>query len=130
MKIKDRLRELRTSQQLTLRNLSESTGLSVSYLSDVERGRTNPSLKTIETIAKGFDIPVSSFLYGVEFNEEASLNELPEGLKQLFEDIEYKNQLNSDWIDLLNKIQMRGKRPETKQDWLELYLHLKRILGD
>ena len=29
---------------------------------------------------------------------------------------------------MLSKIQLQGRRPQTKREWLELYLHLKRIL--
>lgn len=34
----------------TLKQLAELTGLSLSYLSDIERGRTEPSIKTLDTI--------------------------------------------------------------------------------
>ena len=130
MRLKDRVRELRTGQNLTLKNLAEATGLSVSYLSDVERGRTNPSLKTVDLLADALGVSVNSLLTGVEFVEETSEADLPAGLRQLVNDAEYKDEITSDWVELLNKIQMRGKRPETKQDWVELYLHLRRVLEE
>jgi DNA-binding transcriptional regulator YiaG len=40
------LRHLRQSKNLTLNDVSQATGISVSFLSDIERGRTNPSLNT------------------------------------------------------------------------------------
>jgi len=130
MRFKDRVRELRSSKNLTLKNLAEKTGLSVSYLSDVERGNTNPSLNTIEVIADALEVSVQNLITGVEFAEELDINALPEGLQDLINDERYAEHLNDDWISLLNQIQMRGKRPQTKDDWLELYLHLKRVLGD
>lgn len=130
MRLKDRVRELRTGQNLTLKNLAEATGLSVSYLSDVERGRTNPSLKSVDLLADALGVSVNSLLTGVEFMEEPSEEDLPAGLRELVNDEEYKDQITSDWVELLNKIQMRGKRPETKQDWVELYLHLRRVLEE
>lgn len=130
MRFKDRVRELRSLRNLTLKQLSEKTGLSVSYLSDVERGNTNPSLNTIEVIAQALEISVQKLITGVELAEELDVNTLPEGLREFIEDERYAHQLNDDWISLLNQIQMRGRRPKTKDDWLEVYLHLKRILGD
>lgn len=128
MRLKDKLRELRTGRDLTLKNLAETTGLSVSYLSDIERGRTNPSLKTVGALADALDVSVQILLTGVEFIEETSHDDLPEGLKELVNDEEFNQELNRDWIDLLSKIQMRGKRPQSKREWMELYLHLRRLL--
>ena len=128
MRLKDKLRELRTGRDLTLKNLAETTGLSVSYLSDIERGRTNPSLKTVEALADALNVSVQLLLTGVEFIEETSHDDLPEGLKELVNDEEFNQELNRDWIDLLSKIQMRGKRPQSKREWMELYLHLRRLL--
>ncbi|MCC6896906.1 MAG: helix-turn-helix domain-containing protein [Anaerolineae bacterium] len=128
MRLKDKLRELRTGRDLTLKNLAETTGLSVSYLSDIERGRTNPSLKTVEALADALDVSVQTLLTGVEFIEETSHDDLPEGLKELVNDEEFNEEINRDWIDLLSKIQMRGKRPQSKREWMELYLHLRSLL--
>ncbi len=128
MKFKDRVRELRKSNNLTLKNLSERTGLSVSYLSDIERGKTDPSLNTIEALSHALDISIQFLLSGVELIEETKLSNLPEGLQALIEDDEFSDEINSDWVDLLSKIQMRGKRPQTKREWMELYLHLRSIL--
>jgi XRE family transcriptional regulator, regulator of sulfur utilization len=128
MRIKDKVRELRTARNYTLKNLAEVTGLSVSYLSDVERGRTNPSLKTVELLAQALKVSVNLLLTGVDFEDEPSIEDLPNGLRQLIDDKDYKDEMNTDWIELLSKIQMRGRRPESKREWLELYLHLRSIL--
>jgi XRE family transcriptional regulator, regulator of sulfur utilization len=44
-------RQMRESAGLTLREASERSRLSVSYISEVERGRTMPSLDTIARLA-------------------------------------------------------------------------------
>jgi transcriptional regulator with XRE-family HTH domain len=54
--IPDDLRALRKVHGLKLRELSERTGLSISFLSDIENGRTAPSLKTVERIANAYSI--------------------------------------------------------------------------
>ena len=67
MKLGDRIRELRKNKKETLRATSESSNLSVSYLSDIERGRTNPSLQTLDALANHFDISIADLLSGVDF---------------------------------------------------------------
>jgi transcriptional regulator with XRE-family HTH domain len=46
-----RIRGLRQGQQLTLSDVASSAGVSVSLLSQVERGKTDPSLDTLRDIA-------------------------------------------------------------------------------
>jgi transcriptional regulator with XRE-family HTH domain len=128
MKLQDRLKELRTAHDLTLKGLAERTGLSVSYLSDMERGRTTPPLVTLETLATALDMTVIDLLAGVDFAGELTDASLPPGLAELREDAEYKHEITPEWIAMLSKIQLQGRRPQSKREWLELYLHLKRIL--
>jgi len=55
------IRRLRKSQSLTLANLAEKTGLSLSFLSQVERGIINPSINSLRRIALALGTPVSHF---------------------------------------------------------------------
>lgn len=128
MELHERLKELRSDRQLTLKELAERSGLSVSYLSDIERGRTVPTLATLEAISNALTVTVVDFLSGVDFAGEITDASLPGGLVELRDDPTYGSQLTPEWIETLSKIQMRGKRPETKDDWLMLFLQLKRIL--
>jgi transcriptional regulator with XRE-family HTH domain len=100
----------------------------VSYLSDIERGRTTPTLNTLEVIAEALEMSVIDFLTGVDFAGELTDASLPPGLSDLLQDDEYGHEITAEWVETLSKIQMRGKRPQTKREWLELFLYLKRIL--
>lgn len=51
-----RLKELRLKQSISQEELAFRCGLSKNYISDVERGTRNVSLKTIEKIAYGFEV--------------------------------------------------------------------------
>ncbi|GAB2621323.1 helix-turn-helix domain-containing protein [Pseudactinotalea suaedae] len=51
----ERLRELRSARGLTLRRLADETGLSAGLLSQLENGRTDPSIETLRRLAKVFD---------------------------------------------------------------------------
>jgi len=49
---------IRDTAGLTLREVADQSGLSVSYLSDIERGRTEPSLHALRQIAQGLGVSV------------------------------------------------------------------------
>lgn len=50
------VRQLRKARQMTLKALSEASGLSLSHLSAIERGTSKPSLGAIEAIAEALAI--------------------------------------------------------------------------
>lgn len=52
MNLGSRVHELRTNRRLTLKDLAVQSGFSVSYLSDIERGRTIPALTTLGVLAR------------------------------------------------------------------------------
>jgi DNA-binding transcriptional regulator YiaG len=62
----ERLKELRKESKLTLAELACNTHLSTSFLSEVERGLTNPSYYTLQTLAKYYCIDIGSLLKGVK----------------------------------------------------------------
>lgn len=58
MNIAQTIKDHRKANGWTLREVSARTGLSISYISDIERGRTNPSLKTCIKLARVFGVEV------------------------------------------------------------------------
>jgi transcriptional regulator with XRE-family HTH domain len=54
-----RLRSLRERRGLTQVELADYLGLRRTYISDLERGKRNVSLLTLEIIARGFGMSVS-----------------------------------------------------------------------
>lgn len=57
-----RVRALRDGMDLSLRELSERSGVSVAMLSQVERGETSPTLAVAERIAAGMELTLSQLL--------------------------------------------------------------------
>jgi XRE family transcriptional regulator, regulator of sulfur utilization len=57
-----RVRNLRESMQLSLRDLSQRSGVSAPMLSQVERGETSPTLAVAERIAGGLELSLSQLL--------------------------------------------------------------------
>jgi quercetin dioxygenase-like cupin family protein len=56
------IRNRRKQLQLTLKELSQKTGLSVAFLSQVERDITSPSLSSLAVISKSLEVRMSYFL--------------------------------------------------------------------
>ena len=63
-KLKDRfgrrVRSLRRLRDITQADLAERTGLSIEYISKVERGLTSPSFASIASLADALQVPVDS----------------------------------------------------------------------
>jgi len=55
------LRSLRTKRGLSLRALAERSGLNVNTLSLVENGKSSPSVGTLQQLAQGLNVPITTF---------------------------------------------------------------------
>jgi transcriptional regulator with XRE-family HTH domain len=66
-----RVRRLRTERQLTLKQLEESSGLSATHLSEIERGRTSPTLGALSRIARALGRDASYFVEQRELEDIA-----------------------------------------------------------
>ena len=60
-----RLRYLREQKGWSQEELSLTSGVNKNYISDLERGRRNPTLVVMERIAVAFDIPLSELTKGL-----------------------------------------------------------------
>lgn len=131
MKLNERLRELRRERGLTLRELSgsieERTGerLSVSYLSELERKDAVPSVETLARIAGGYGVPLPDVLAPVDFYGGQGGSPYPKGLLEFKE----SRQLEDDWVETLARIEFRGRRPDTEDEWEAIYGVLRALIG-
>ncbi|NMM49171.1 helix-turn-helix domain-containing protein [Marinigracilibium pacificum] len=81
-----KLRELRTDNNLSLSDLSKKTGISVSYLNEIEKGKKYPKADKIAALAEEFDVTYD-WLVSLQLGRKLSpiadlirsniLNELP-----------------------------------------------------
>ena len=62
LKVGQRLNSRRREMGISLRKLAKMTGLSASFLSQVERGQTNLSLKSLQFISRALSVPLLYFL--------------------------------------------------------------------
>ena len=67
-----RIAHLRKTRGLTQLELSVDSGLSQSFLCDLEAGRRNPSVETLERIAVALNVSLSVLLEGVGSLEQSA----------------------------------------------------------
>ena len=58
------VRKLRSKKGLSQRALADAVGISVSYVSMLERGQRSPPLETIEKMARALRVPPGSLFDG------------------------------------------------------------------
>ena len=59
--LKKNIKRIRKDKGITIQELSERTGISISSLSMYENGKRVPSIKNIKLIANGLDVDVDEF---------------------------------------------------------------------
>ncbi len=72
-----RVHELRMDLGLTTAQLGELAGISKAMVSKIENGRTSPSLRTLERLARALEVPLTSLFRGLDEEHEAL--HIPEG---------------------------------------------------
>ena len=64
------VRAMRKQRQLTQENLSEKTDIGVQYLSRIENGSANPTLKIVSALAAALEVALSDIFAGLEKNHD------------------------------------------------------------
>jgi len=67
-KLGSKIRRLRNEKKITLKELARRTGLTSSYLSQIEKGLLIPSLNALIKISKCLEVPLLSFFLEKELN--------------------------------------------------------------
>ncbi len=84
MKPGERIKELRESRGFTknLKGFADVIGFSDAYLSEIETGKKNPSLKILFAIEEKFDVSPATILWGLSKDQWDLLKQIlqPEGL--------------------------------------------------
>lgn len=70
IKFGERIRKLRNEIGISQEELSFRSGISQTYVGQLERGLKNPSLEIIEKIANGFDVDLSFLFYNLNNNKD------------------------------------------------------------
>lgn len=117
-----RIRHLRNQQGWSLTELATRAGISRSYLHQIEQGDSTPTLDKVQQLATTLGVSASELLGEREASESKS--NYPESLQAFAE----QANLQPADIDMLAKIQYRGKRPNSIQEWRAIYSVIKGLL--
>ena len=139
-----RLRVLRTTEGLTLREVGEASNLSIAYLSDLERGKLkNPTLQALGSIARALGKQVDDLIGGLDSDDDsrvpAELNpalhafrdteQFREGVRE--EAARYSGSakdLEAEWLRCLSRIDVYGSVPQSPGDYLFIWEAIRRAL--
>jgi transcriptional regulator with XRE-family HTH domain len=87
MKIGIRIKDLRLKERVTLMELARKTGLTTSFLSQLERELTSPSINSLEKIAAALNKKIGYFF---EESDQKGLVVIRKGMGKKFVDTEKK----------------------------------------
>lgn len=76
----DRVREFRTSLQLTVADLADRIGMSKAMLSKVENNRASASLSTLARLSTALGVPITAFFRGLDEEHEVVFVKSGQGL--------------------------------------------------
>lgn len=125
----NRLRKFRSDRNRSMRQTAHDAGISVSYLSKLESNEGNPTLDVLTKLAE---------LYGVSLQEltqdvgpTATSLPLEPSLEGFIGDYRHKfPELDEqDWKGMLNNIRLRGTYPQNSEDWLAIFLDIRRAVS-
>lgn len=61
-KLGENLKKIRTKKNITQTSLADTLGVDKSFISNIENGKTNPTLSTIVSIAKALGVSSNELL--------------------------------------------------------------------
>lgn len=123
-----RLRQFRVERQKSLRETAKAADISVTYLSKLESDEGNPTLDVLLKLASLYGVTIEDLTAGL--SAEQNPPGLDPSLQSFIQDYhdKFPELLEVDWKNMLNGIRLRGRRPENTEDWLTIFLDLKRAL--
>jgi len=121
-----RLRQFRVERNKSLRETARDAEISVTYLSKLETDEGNPTLDVLVKLARLYGVTVEDLTAGL-----TGAPRLDEALDRFIGEYaeKFPELRDPDWQGMLNGIRLRGRRPEQPEDWLTIFLDLRRALA-
>ncbi len=126
----ERIRDRRLKRNLTMTELAEAAGVSLSYLSQLERGdKETPSADILFRIATALGTTMAHLAKGEETFSAApqEIGEIPASLREFWKEHQGPLGLVEEDLRMLASIRYRGKQPTTSLDWLTIYNTIRRM---
>lgn len=138
----ERLRHARTSRNMTLRDVAGPAGVSIAYLSDLERGvLENPTLDKLRGIATALGASLNELL-GVPERDDHRVSPRPPALRDFASTESFRlatseqaerlrrdvDALRDEWLALLESIEIAARRPATSSDYSFIFEAIRRAV--
>lgn len=108
-----KIRDARKNAGMTQVELAKATNLSRSYIGDIEKDRYNPSVSTLQAIAKATNVPVETLLGGAASAPPAP--QKSDGLPEL--NARDEREIERDLADMMHSVAMANyTAPGEKED--------------
>lgn len=130
----ERIKSIRQSLGWTQDKLAQESGISKSFLSEIENNKANISGENLLKIANALNASLDYLMKGEPFPDEGKPRpvEIPSALSNLAEELEMSHKstlaLLSAHQSLIARRSSREKTEMTKEKWRELYESLKSYL--
>ena len=123
MQIGTQLRQIRLIRKQTLAEVGAATDLSISYLSKIERGLTEPRLDELDKLSSHYDVSMSYFL--TDSSSQKTAIHKP-GFKRFLEQM--NGRVDGAMQDLLLRIDAQAVSPaKSVEEWLQYYYVISAI---
>ena len=129
MSIGTRIKTLRREKNISLRNFASSVGISVAYLTKIEKEESSPTIDVAERIAEVFGMPLHELTL-TETTVESVAPPRPESLEGFIKEYagKFPELKEPDWQLALSNVRLRGKYPKSPDDWLPVFASMRRAL--
>lgn len=114
-----KVRQYRKDQQIGLTELARRAGISRSYLYQIESGESSPTVPVVKSLATALGATIGDLVDG---EERASI---PDSLRAFAQEDDVK----AGDLEMLARINYRGKRPDTAEEWRLLWRVIKASVG-
>lgn len=127
------IKELRLSMGLSIRALARRADVSVAYLSKLERGESNPTIGLLRRIAEALNVPLETLVDSPQvplFEEE-----MPASLRAFIDEYgapgeKFETELSDpEYRRALLGVRLRGRYPDTSEEWLQIFLAIRQALS-
>lgn len=120
----DKIHKHRLKQGKSLRYVAKEADISVQYLSNIEDGSSSPTIDVLEKLARVLNVTTLRLFQPVNIPIEGVFKEFLERYRD-----DYPELLESEWLRCLVSCCVYGREPNTKSEWLMLFLTIRTILS-
>ncbi|MCK8059394.1 MULTISPECIES: helix-turn-helix domain-containing protein [unclassified Fusibacter] len=117
-----RIKEMRVKKEMTLKNLSDATGLSTGFISQLERGLTTISVDSLQKLSDALEVNLNYFFKTAVKREDVVLKRHQRSILSVENQFIYY-QMSSDYTDKLLFPRMIELLPQKELEKIDTFSH-------